>query len=79
MTAQHLVNSLGLFFDIVGVVIIWKFGLPPEVSRSGHQYLITSQIDEAEKDLATRYERYSRCGLALILLGFVCQLASNWI
>ncbi len=29
------VNSLGLLFDVVGVILIWRFGLPEDINRSG--------------------------------------------
>jgi hypothetical protein len=75
----HAVNSLGLIFDIAGVIIIWLYGLPPQVDRAGAQHLITEQVDEQEREKAARYDRYSRYGLALLIAGFVFQLVSNWL
>jgi hypothetical protein len=73
------VNSAGLVCDIVGVVIVWYYGLPSEVSRSGANYLLLEQPNDAEKALARHYDRLSRVGLILLILGFVLQLASNFL
>ena len=34
------VSSFGLLLDVVGVILIWGFGLPEPMSRSGAQHLI---------------------------------------
>ncbi len=41
-------NSLGLVLDIFGVILLFKFGLPESISREGHDYLITEQVNEEE-------------------------------
>jgi glycosyltransferase involved in cell wall biosynthesis len=50
MGAQQIVNSLGLMLDIAGMVdgvMVWRYGLPQDVSRTGDVYLIAER-DEAE-------------------------------
>lgn len=49
MSASNLVSSIGLVCDIIGAVLIWRFGLPEPVSRSGAIHIICEQTDEAEK------------------------------
>jgi hypothetical protein len=73
------VNSVGLVCDIVGAVLIWRYGLPETITRSGTVYLVTEETDEAEKAKARRYDRTARCGIALLVGGFVLQLVSNFL
>ena len=42
------VSSIGLFLDIVGAVLIFKYGLPEKVDREGLDYVIVSGKDEKE-------------------------------
>jgi len=35
-----MVNGFGLIFDIAGAVLLFKFGLPADVRRSGHSSLV---------------------------------------
>ena len=79
MSCSNLVNSVGLALDIVGVVFIWRYGLPEPLSRTGATYLIAEQADETEKAKAAKYDLLSKIGLGLIIGGFVLQLASNFI
>ena len=75
---QTTINSLGLFLDIVGVVILFKFGLPASISREGAVFLTTAETDEEEKAKANKYDRWSKFGLLLLIGGFALQIASNY-
>lgn len=77
ISCADLINSAGLIMDIVGAVMLWKYGLPEALSREGHSYLILEQTDEAEKAKAARYDHWSRAGLGLLTAGFGLQLVSN--
>jgi hypothetical protein len=71
------ITVLGLVFDIVGVGLLWRFGLPPEVSRGGKSFLILEQTDENEKKKAEKYDCMSYVSLALIVVGFLLQAAGT--
>jgi hypothetical protein len=71
----NIVSSLGLVLNIVGVVLVWQFGLPAAISRAG--YIIIDGVDEEEKAKAA--DTWSRSGLWLICGGFALQLLSNWL
>ena len=79
MTSAVVVNSLGLTADIAGAVLLWRFGLPEEISRSGSRFLAIEGTDLAEKATGAHYDRYSRLGMALLIGGFALQLASNFL
>lgn len=74
-----VINCLGLVFDIVGAVILFKFGLPEEISRSGAISLVIEGTDQDEVKKGRLYDRWGRIGLILLILGFIFQFASNFI
>jgi hypothetical protein len=71
-------NIFGLICDIIGAFLIWRYGLPQEVSREGAVYLVTETFNEAEKTKAKRLDWLSRLGLLLLIVGFFFQLLSNF-
>ncbi len=79
MTCATIVNSIGLVFDIMGALLLWKYGLPEPISREGHVHLVLEQVDEDEKAKAKKYDRWSYGGLILLILGFGLQLVSNFL
>jgi len=55
MTLSKIVNSIGLGFDIIGALLIWKFGLPNIPKESS---IVTYGGEPSELD--TRYHYKSR-------------------
>ncbi len=75
-----VINSAGLAFDIGGVILLFRYGLPAEVSKSGGTRLEWGNPDsEQEQRKWKRYKRRSNWGLFLLVLGFFLQLVSNWL
>lgn len=62
----------GLALDIVGVIIIFFFGLAPAISKSGGVYL-TFGVDNEEVRKAKRYDRISKVALVIVIIGFALQ------
>ena len=87
--SSAVINSLGLVFDIAGVVVLFYYGPPTlSITRDGHKILPFNSNDEDEtkknKALATKHHRRSTAGLVLlffgfVFFGFVFQLVSNWV
>ena len=73
MNYQKFLNIVGLLFNIIGVILIWRYGLPADINREGHVILVLEGKDEKEKSLAHKYDIMSRIGMFLLILGFVCQ------
>lgn len=77
------VNTIGLCLDIVGVIMLFFFGLPPEVRRGGKSFLVleSSTNEESEKEArkARWYDRASWLALVLLIAGFGLQIVSNYI
>jgi len=76
MSDGNLLNSVGLIFDIVGVVIVWRYGLPGLLTDEG-EMITTGKEDEIAK--AKCYKRISRWGMGSLVLGFSLQLISNFL
>jgi hypothetical protein len=71
MCLPKTINSIGLVFDIIGVLLIYFYGLP---NRSAEEVKWESNVDK-EKQL----KRLSLFGLIFIGFGFILQLISNFL
>lgn len=79
ITCTVIINSLGLILDILGGLLLLRYGLPPKIDPEGHIYLITRQVDETEITTAKRYHKWSRLGIILLTIGFFLQFISNFV
>lgn len=73
------ISSIGLILDIIGVLFVFKYGLPEVLDRQGRGFLLLEGTDDAEAAKARHYDRMARIGLFLIIAGFVLQLIGNWL
>lgn len=71
MCSPRMVNSIGLILDIIGVIMVWFYG----VSGARHKNAFFTDDPEADK----RVKRMVRIGLWLLIIGFGLQILSNWI
>jgi hypothetical protein len=78
MTPAQLVNAIGLAFDIIGVLFLWKYGLPSPVNREGKSIAVYNVSDESVA-LAKRCRIMSGVGIVLICVGFIFQFASDFV
>lgn len=73
-------NTIGLALDIAGVVLLFKFGLPNHVFKSGGSTVVFPMGEaktEAGKREWKRYRFWSYFALGLLVTGFALQIASN--
>lgn len=72
------VNSLGLILDILGVIGLFRYGIPPEIDIHGEAVRL---FGPKEKNIGKhrRYVLYSKISLGLLIAGFLLQLASNFL
>jgi hypothetical protein len=75
----RLINACGLVLDIIGVLLLWKFGLPETINRRGYSYIVREQTDETEILKAEKYDRYAKIALTLIVSGFALQFISDFL
>jgi hypothetical protein len=76
---SNLINSIGLAFDIIGVLLLFKYGLPSEISKTGSVGMTFQQTDHEQIRKWKIYNRWSWAGLGFIITGFALQLVSNFI
>ena len=75
-----VINSAGLVLDIGGVVLLFIYGLPSEVNKSGGVIIEWPDPNsEQEQRKWKSYKRRSHWGLFLLVFGFLLQLVSNWL
>ncbi|WP_118827663.1 hypothetical protein [Salinibacter ruber] len=75
LNGPELLMTGGLLLDVVGVVIVWKFGLPA-VEPSEGSVMKLKDRSEAEEFLD---RVHTNCGMTLIVAGFMLQILSTWI
>ena len=73
------INTVGLFLDIVGVVILFFNGPPVYPVLPDGREFIWSDSDAKGTKAARRKLRWSKIGLGLLGVGFVFQLCSNYV
>ena len=70
-------NIGGLVLDIIGVIMLFIFGLPADIRRGGIRSLDLGNPDQEESDKATRYDRWAWVGLTTLIVGFLAQGAGS--
>ena len=82
MSSAGIISSTGLALDIVGVILLFIYGLPSKVTDSPGDRLLwgpSPEVREAEIKKFRRYTRISHIGLVLLITGFTLQLISNFL
>lgn len=83
-TSQRGLSSIGLGLDIVGALLIWKFGIPSITDREGGDVLAiqTSDTKDRQEKHQSRvflYDVASKSGIWVLILGFSLQFMANWV
>jgi len=79
MITIQLLNVFGLSLDILGVLILFKYGLPADVIKDGIEPMHFGSTNPKEAEKYIKYKKRSRFALLLILLGFILQILANVI
>lgn len=69
---------LGLFLDIIGVIMLFRYGLPSKVLAPPSLELMQG-LSEGEMANNKKIKRWAYTGLSLLILGFACQFAGLWL
>lgn len=64
----------GLLVNLVGVLMLFRYGMPYRIDSGGATYIITGQIDTKEVELDRRYRQMGWVGLTLVVIGVVLQI-----
>jgi hypothetical protein len=79
MSYLYILSSFGLLLDMVGAIMLFKYGLPSEVSKEGNITIVMEQTDEKEIEKWKKYNRYSKFALTFLLTGFLLQFIPSVI
>lgn len=67
----------GLSLDIIGVIGLFFFGLPPDFDRHGQSAIIWQEENEEDKKKGRLYAGFSRISLGLLVIGFSIQIIAT--
>jgi len=73
------VNTLGLVLNLLGVVLLFRYGMPFHVPTGGTVTVAIDATDQAEVALERKYMCLGYVGLAFLVLGTLSQLVATWI
>lgn len=72
---MEIFSVIGLVFDIIGVLMLFQYGLPSIVVIGDSLLAEESAEDECKRERKnTRIQKLAVIGLFLILFGFIFQL-----
>ncbi len=70
-------NIVGLILVLVGVLLLFRYGMPYRVRTGGTRARILQGMDEAATRAERRYNVLGWLGVALIVLGTISQIKAN--
>ncbi len=70
-------TTSGLILDIVGVMVLFRFGLPPRLAMSG--VLTLDRDNDAYQKKEKRYRISSYAALFCLVTGFLLQIIGVWV
>jgi ketopantoate hydroxymethyltransferase len=79
METYNCLSSIGIALDMIGVIVIFFFGITPRLNIEGQTYRVAGEKNENEIRLAKIYKRISLSGLIIVFIGFLLQFISNLI
>lgn len=71
-STYNFTNIEGLFLELLGFVLLWKYGLPVRIRGEG-----ILQLDNRDSPKAKKYKALSHLGFFLIICGVIVQIFSN--
>jgi hypothetical protein len=78
MEDSVIVNSIGLSLDIVGVLLLFFYGLPSKFKKPP-KLLLEGEITREARRKNADIKFWSHLGLIFLIIGFIFQLLSNFI
>ena len=72
-------NTTGLLLCLVGVVLLFRYGMPYRISTSGGGDFITTESSSEPPLVDTIYRTLGWIGLLAIIVGTGCQIAGAYL
>lgn len=79
MRSWRVINTVGLLLVFCGCILLFCFGLPPDVNPSGQGAILLEGEDAAEIAKGKRYRCLGRIGISLVAVGSVLQIWATWV
>ncbi len=70
-------NIWGLCLALMGILMLFRYGMPYHVRTGGAISYVAEEIDEKEKALETRYAVLGWIGLILVVVATLFQIVAN--
>lgn len=74
-------SQLGLVCDIIGAILLFKYGLPTKYQETAGSFLVDAASEEDERNVSENNKMIKRrayMGVILLIAGFVLQLTGNF-
>ena len=71
-------STIGLVASLIGVVLLFRYGMPYETRTGGEVHLVTGDTDPVQVGREARYNVLGWIGLVLIVAGTGFQIAGAW-
>jgi hypothetical protein len=73
MTCVQLLALVGIALNLVGVLLLFRYGMPFRVERKGASYWLLEETDYDVIKIERRYKILGYIGVVLIVLGSALQ------
>jgi hypothetical protein len=73
------IRGLGLLLNVIGVALIWVFGLPPRMDVATRAYVAGVEHDSERMKKQWLLDLASNAGIVLLLAGFFLQFIANYM
>ena len=73
----HVINTSGLITNLLGVVFLFRYGVPYRISAEYGDILMTSAMTKKTKKTDSMYKLLGFTGLILVVLGTLLQIAAG--
>ena len=73
LTAAQLFGLGGIAASLVGVIMLFRYGMPYRVPSTNGDQIVTEQADPEGLKEDARYRRLGQLGLLLVVLGTALQ------
>ena len=79
MYAAAICSTIGYGLSLIGVALLWFYGMPYKWRTGGRSVMVTVQANEELKRTERQWDLYNKIGLGLVFLGTIGQVAGTWL
>jgi hypothetical protein len=72
--SANILNISGLLMNLVGVILLFRYGMPYRVRTEGANYYVAEDADKHVIAIERRYDLLGKLGLFFIVAGTAAQI-----